>query len=718
MIPPGDRDGKDNLFLQIKKEIERRGIFRVDICSTLNDVSAMLVMDMRIHAILYDWENLTTKIPHLVFKINDQLPVFAFSLAHTAKDLDTNDLLFNLHFIDYANYSESSVVDHMERAINEYLDKILPPFTKALMDYTKRNKYPYCTPGHLGGSAFLKSPAGAVFYDFYGPKLFESDVSVSMTELGSLLDHSGPHQMAEEYMAKTFDADRSFIVTNGTSTANKIVGMSICYQGETVLVDRNTHKSIAHLLMMMDVAPLYLKPTRNAYGIIGGIAKEEFTKESIHRKIDESNAFAKKIGNDTQYKWPCYALITNSTYDGILYKTNYITETLDVKNIHFDAAWIAHAPFDPIYKGLYGMSSNPPKEKTIFETQSLHKLLAAFSQASVIHIKGKYDEALMNEAFMLHSSTSPFYPMVASCEMSAAMMRGASGRFLMRSSLSLAMDFRYEIKKLHKQNSSGWFFDVWQPDQFDHNPRCWPLNPSNSWHGFHDLDSDHLFLDPIKVTILTPGIENGKLADFGIPASILAKYLEDHGIIVEKTGPYSLLFLFSIGIDNAQSLKLLSELMEFKKEFDANFTIQKMLPGLYKEDPVLYKKMRVQELAEKIHDIHKECQLTSLLVKAFDVHPKQMMTPYQAYQELVRGNIEICKLKDVKNRTCVEMILPYPPGIPLIFPGEMIDDESYDILEFLLTLCKIGNQFTGFSTNIHGAWQEDDGEYYVKVIKR
>lgn len=718
MIPPGDHDGKDSLFLNIKKELERRGEFQVDICTTLADVSAMLVMNVRIQAILYDWEQLSTKVPQLVSKINDQLPVFAFSLSHTAKDLDINDLLFNLHFVDYAGYSEKFVADHIERSINEYLEKILPPFTKALMQYTHRNKYPYCTPGHLGGSAFLKSPAGAIFYDFYGPNLFASDISISMTELGSLLDHSGPHQMAEEYIAKTFDADRSLIVTNGTSTANKIVGMSICHQGETVLVDRNTHKSIAHLLMMTDVAPLYLKPTRNAYGIIGGIPKEEFSSEMIQKKIEESNAFAKKNGNHTQYKWPSYVVITNSTYDGILYNTDYIKKTLDVKNIHFDAAWIAHAPFDPIYKGLYGMSSDAPKEKTIFETQSVHKLLAAFSQASIIHIKGKFDEALISEAFMLHTSTSPFYPMVASTEMSAAMMRGTSGMFLMRSSLSLAMDFRYEIKKLHKQNSNGWFFDVWQPNELDHTPKCWPLKPSDSWHGFPEVDSDHLFLDPIKITILTPGIEDGELADFGIPASILAKYLEDHGIIVEKTGPYSLLFLFSVGIDNAQSLKLLSELMEFKKEFDANFSVQKMLPGLYKENPVLYKKMRVQELARKIHDIHKQCQLTSLLTKAFDVLPKQMMTPYQAYQELVRGNIEICRLKDVKNRTCVEMLLPYPPGIPLIFPGEMIDDTSYDILEFLLTLCEIGNKFTGFSTNIHGAWQEDDGEYYVKVIKK
>ena len=718
MIRPGDSDGRDNIFLEIKQEIERRGKFDLKIVQNVDDACVELIMNVRVRAIVYDWDTGTTKIPRLISKINDDLPVFAFSLSHTAKDLDINDLILNLNFLDYVAYSASDSADRIEKAILSYEEKIIPAFTKSLMNFTKENKYPYCTPGHLGGAAYLKSPAGSIFYDFFGPNIFKADLSVSMFDLGSLLDHSGPHKLAEDFIAKTFNTDRSLIVINGSSTANKIVGMSVLHQKETVIIDRNAHKSIAHLLMMTDVLPIYFKTCRNAYGIIGGIQKKEFTTEAIQQKIKDANESAKKNNIKAEFKWPIYALITNSTYDGILYNTDYIKKTLDVKNIHFDGAWIPYAHFSPIYKGLYGISSEAIDGKTIFETSSTHKLLAAFSQTSMIHIKGKFDETVVNEAYMMHTSTSPFYPIVASAEMAVAMMTGTSGTLLMKSSQDIAMDFRYEIKKLHKQNSQGWFFDVWQPDDVGSTIKCWPIEGSEKWHGFKKIDSDHMYLDPIKITILTPGLENGHLTDFGIPAAILAKYLDDHGIVVEKSGPYSILFLYTIGIDNAKSLKLLSELIEFKREFDADLPISKILPGLYKQDPVLYSKMTIQQLAKGIHEVHKKYHLPEVIDKAYDVLPKQLMTPYQAYQELVKTNIEVCNIKNLSGKICAEMILPYPPGIPVIFPGECIDSESKPILDCLLTLCEIGKNFTGFSTEIHGTWKEDDGEYYVKVIKQ
>ena len=105
---------------------------------------------------------------------------------------------------------------------------------------------------------------GCLFYDFFGGNTLKADVSISVTELGSLLDHTGPHLEAEEYIARTFGAEQSYMVTNGTSTSNKIVGMYAAPAGSTLLIDRNCHKSLAHLLMMSDVVPLWLSPTRNA----------------------------------------------------------------------------------------------------------------------------------------------------------------------------------------------------------------------------------------------------------------------------------------------------------------------------------------------------------------------------------------------------------------------------------------------------------------------
>jgi lysine decarboxylase len=718
MLYPNDKDGKDKIFDEMKEEIDKRSKYDLEVVSTADDMFHRMKMNVRVCCVIYDWDSEGMKIPHFISRINEWLPVFTFSLTHTAKDLNIFDLLLNLHFLDYIAHVSKTHVDRIEKAINQYYSKIMPPFTKKLFDYTKENKYVYCTPGHLGGSAYLKSPVGAIFYDFYGANSFRGDLSVSITELGSLLDHSGPHKEAEIFIAKTFNADRSYIVTNGTSTANKIVGMGVVSKGDTVLVDRNCHKSVAQFLMMSDVKPIYLQPMRNYYSIIGGIPKYEFTKKSIEEKIEKANASLKKRRKTDFFKWPVYAVITNSTYDGLLYNTDYIKNTLDVKNIHFDSAWVPYTNFSPIYKGLYGMNGKALENKTIFETQSAHKLLAAFSQTSLIHVKGKYDEHVMNEAYMMHTSTSPQYSIVASAEMAAAMMKGNSGKWLMGLSHLRAMNFRYEMKKLNKQNKEGWFFDVFQPENIGKGIKCWPLKPKEKWHGFKGIDDNHMHLDPIKITVLTPGMEDGKLGDFGIPASIVAKYLDYNGIIVEKTGPYSILFLYSMGIDKAKSLKLLTTFMEFKREFDEDLTIEKMLPNLYKENPVFYKKMNIQNLAQGIHDVYIKYNLPTVVDKAYAILPKQILTPYSAYQEMVRGNVEKCNVKNLKNKICAEMILPYPPGIPLVLPGEMIVDESNNILEFLLRLCEIGEHFPGFETEIHGAWQEDDGEYYTQVIKK
>src|SRR5690606_5349135 len=149
-------------------------------------------------------------------------------------------------------YAGQDIADRIKRGTEAYFDTILPPFTKALFRYVDEGKYTFCTPGHMGGTAFQKSPVGSLFYDFFGANTMKSDISVSVSELGSLLDHSGPHLEAERYIAETFNAERSYMVTNGTSTANKIVGMYAAPAGSTILVDRNCHKSLTHLMIMSD----------------------------------------------------------------------------------------------------------------------------------------------------------------------------------------------------------------------------------------------------------------------------------------------------------------------------------------------------------------------------------------------------------------------------------------------------------------------------------
>lgn len=697
---------KEEPLRELHQELEKGG-FRIAYPKDRSDLLKLIENNSRLCGVIFDWDKYNLELSAEISELNKLLPIYAFANTYSTLDVNMSDLRLNVRFFEYALGSAQDIATKIRQSTDQYIDTILPPLTKALFKYVKEEKYTFCTPGHMGGTAFDKSPVGSLFYDFFGENTMRSDISISVSELGSLLDHSGPHRDAEEYIARTFNADRSYIVTNGTSTANKIVGMYSSPAGATILIDRNCHKSLTHLMMMSNVVPVYLRPTRNAYGILGGIPQSEFTRASIEEKV-------KNTPNAT---WPVHAVITNSTYDGLFYNTEYIKKTLDVKSIHFDSAWVPYTNFHPIYQGKAGMSGERVPGKIIYETQSTHKLLAAFSQASMIHVKGEINEETFNEAYMMHTSTSPHYGIVASTETAAAMMRGNAGKRLINSSIERAIRFRKEIRRLRAE-SDGWFFDVWQPDNIDE-VACWPLNPRNEWHGFPNIDSDHMYLDPIKVTLLTPGLSpNGTLEDEGIPASIVSKYLDEHGIIVEKTGPYNLLFLFSIGIDKTKALSLLRALTDFKRVYDLNLRVKTVLPSLYNEAPDFYKEMRIQELAQGIHALVKHHNLPDLMYRAFEVLPQLVMTPHDAFQEEVRGNIEPCALDDMLGKVSANMILPYPPGVPVVMPGEMLTKESRPVLSFLQMLCEIGAHYPGFETDIHGVHRDGStGKYMVVVLK-
>ncbi|EIK6983094.1 lysine decarboxylase [Salmonella enterica subsp. enterica serovar Amager] len=672
----------------------------------VNDLLTILENNASLHGVIFDWDQYSLELCEKISQYNELMPMYAFTHKHTQLDIDFSQLKLNIHFFEYVIDGVNGTALKIKQITDIYIDKLLPPFTKALFQYVDEGKYTFCTPGHMGGTAFQKSPGGSIFYDFFGKNTMKSDLSVSVSELGSLLDHSGPHAEAEQYIAETFNAERSYIVTNGTSTANKIVGIYSAPAGCTILIDRNCHKSLTHLMMMSDVTPIYFRPTRNAYGILGGIPRSEFDKATIESRVKET----------PDASWPVHAVITNSTYDGLLYNTDYIKKNLDVKSIHFDSAWVPYTNFSPIYKGLCGMSGERVEGKVIYETQSTHKLLAAFSQASMIHVKGDINEETFNEAYMMHTSTSPHYGIVASTEMAAAMMKGNAGKRLFHESVERAFRFRKEMIRL-KEQASGWFFDVWQPDNLS-NIECWGLSASDSWHGFKDIDNGHMFLDPIKVTLLTPGMNaDGTMAESGIPASIVAKYLDEHHIIVEKTGPYNLLFLFSIGIDKTKAMSLLRALTDFKRIYDQNLFIKEVLPSLYKKSPEFYENMRIQELAQNIHSLIRHHNLPDLMYKAFDTLPQMVINPYKAFQKELHGEIMEVYLDDMLGKVNANMILPYPPGVPLVMPGEKLTEANRPILDFLQMLCEIGSHYPGFETDIHGAYKQADGRYMVKVLK-
>lgn len=704
LVSPG-RFFKDAPIHSLNECLKKRG-FEVVFAADQADLVRVVENNARLAGVVIDWEDSPQELCQQIHDFNEYLPVFAFSSSNSVTDATFQQLSLNVEFFEYEISNAADIAVTISQKVEEYEKAVTPPLTRALINFAKEGKYTFCTPGHMSGTAFQHSPVGALFYDFFGANTFKADVSVSVGELGSLLDHSGPHRDAEKYIAETFNADRSYIVTNGTSTANKIIGLYSAPAGSTVLIDRNCHKSLTHLMMMSNVIPIYLRPTRNAYGILGGIPQSEFKHETIEKRVKETP-------NAT---WPVHAVVTNSTYDGLFYNTGFIKNTLDVKSIHFDSAWVPYTNFSPIYQGLAGMSGGCTEGKVIYETQSTHKLLAAFSQASMIHVKGEINEATFNEAFMMHTSTSPFYPIVASTETAAAMMRGNVGRRLIDESIDRAIRFRKEIKRL-REESDSWFFDVWQPENIG-TKECWELKPEDKWHGFRNIDQEHMYLDPIKVTLLTPGLNgDGTMAERGIPASIVSKYLDDRGVIVEKTGPYNLLFLFSFGIDNTKAMGLLRELCNFRRDYDRNLEIKEAIPSLYKKDPSFYDGMRLQELAQGIHKLIVEHDLPNMMFHAFETLPKMVMTPFDAFQRELNGEVEEVRIQDMQDKVNANMILPYPPGVPLVMPGEMLTADNRAVLDFMLMLCEIGEHFPGFETDIHGAYRQPDGSYTVKVLK-
>ncbi|WP_279000886.1 lysine decarboxylase LdcC [Sutterella wadsworthensis] len=704
LVSPG-RFFKDAPIHSLNECLKKRG-FEVVFAADQADLVRVVENNARLAGVVIDWEDSPQELCQQIHDFNEYLPVFAFSSSNSVTDATFQQLSLNVEFFEYEISNAADIAVTISQKVEEYEKAVTPPLTRALMNFAKEGKYTFCTPGHMSGTAFQHSPIGALFYDFFGANTFKADVSVSVGELGSLLDHSGPHRDAEKYIAETFNADRSYIVTNGTSTANKIIGLYSAPAGSTVLIDRNCHKSLTHLMMMSNVIPIYLRPTRNAYGILGGIPQSEFKHETIEKRVKETP-------NAT---WPVHAVVTNSTYDGLFYNTGFIKNTLDVKSIHFDSAWVPYTNFSPIYQGLAGMSGGRTEGKVIYETQSTHKLLAAFSQASMIHVKGEINEATFNEAFMMHTSTSPFYPIVASTETAAAMMRGNVGHRLIDESIDRAIRFRKEIKRL-REESDSWFFDVWQPENIG-TKECWELKPEDKWHGFRNIDQEHMYLDPIKVTLLTPGLNgDGTMAERGIPASIVSKYLDDRGVIVEKTGPYNLLFLFSFGIDNTKAMGLLRELCNFRRDYDRNLEIKEAIPSLYKKDPSFYDGMRLQELAQGIHKLIVEHDLPNMMFHAFETLPKMVMTPFEAFQRELNGEVEEVRIQDMQDKVNANMILPYPPGVPLVMPGEMLTADNRAVLDFMLMLCEIGEHFPGFETDIHGAYRQPDGSYTVKVLK-
>ena len=614
------------------------------------------------------------------------------------------------------------VARHIIRETRTYLDGLAPPFFRALTNYAQDGSYSWHCPGHSGGVAFLKSPVGQMFHQFFGENMLRADVCNAVDELGQLLDHSGPVAASERNAARIFNCDHLYFVTNGTSTSNKMVWHSTVAPGDVVIVDRNCHVSILHAITMTGAVPVFLMPTRNHFGIIGPIPLEEFRWENIEKKI-KANPFAREVSAK-----PRVLTLTQSTYDGILYNVDTIKEMLDgkVDTLHFDEAWLPHATFHDFYRGMHAIGQDRPrcKESMIFSTQSTHKMLAGLSQASQILVQDsdqrKLDRHSFNEAYLMHTSTSPQYAIIASCDVAAAMMEPPGGTALVEESILEALDFRRAMRKVDAELGKDWWFKVWGPEHLSDEAigsrDDWMLRANERWHGFGELAPGFNMLDPIKATVITPGLDvSGAFSNPGIPAAVVTKYLAEHGIIVEKTGLYSFFIMFTIGITKGRWNTLVTELQQFKDDYDNNAPMWRILPEFVNKY-LQYEKVGLRDLCTQIHGVYKANDVARLTTEMYLSNMEPAMRPADAWARLAHREIDRVEIDQLEGRVTCVLLTPYPPGIPLLIPGERFNAIIVRYLKFAKTF---NQKFPGFDTDIHGLVADETNRrsrYYVDCV--
>ena len=749
----GDTDSvSDRAMERLVEAIGEEG-YEVVRTSTPEDGLSLVKSDPSHSAILLDWdlpedhqfdERAALKIIRAVRRRNKKIPIFLIADRTLVDELPLEVVKQVHEYIHLFGDTPAFIANRVDFAVERYHEQLLPPYFRELKKYTDQGAYSWDAPGHMGGVAFLKHPVGMEFHRFFGENLMRSDLGISTAPLGSWLDHIGPPGESERNAARIFGADWTFYVLGGSSTSNQIVGHGVIGKDDIVLADSNCHKSICYSLTITGARPVYFKPTRNGYGMIGLVPPERFSPEYIQELIRKSPFSA---GAASQQ--PTYAVVTNSTYDGLCYDVDRVVTELarSVPRIHFDEAWYAYAKFHQIYRGRFAMDvpDSMPNRPTLFAVQSTHKMLAAFSMASMIHIKLsdrapiEYDQ--FNESFMMHGTTSPFYPMIASLDVAAAMMDEPAGPTLMNETIYDAISFRKAMSSIAhrlRQAEDGWFFKLFQPEQvtdpvdgevyvFEEAPdtllanssTCWTLKPGEDWHGFHDEDvrDDYCMLDPTKVTILTPGVDShGKLGEAGIPAAILVEFLDARRVEIARTGDYTVLVLFSVGTSKGKWGSLLENLFEFKRLYDTEASLNDALPELVAKHPKRYGSLTLRELSDEMHAAMLELNLTSLLHAACDVDPDPVLTPAETYQCLLRNKTEKVKFSAAAGRTTGVMLVPYPPGIPVRMPGERLGSADSPTIQLILALQEFGKRFPGFEREVHGIEVDDQGDFWLRVL--
>ncbi|MFH2743190.1 ornithine decarboxylase [Enterobacter hormaechei] len=613
----------------------------------------------------------------------------------------------------------------LESAACRYEESLLPPFFDTLSQYVAMGHSTFACPGHQHGAFFKKHPAGRQFYDFFGENVFRADMCNADVKLGDLLIHEGSAKHAQKFAAKVFNADKTYFVLNGTSAANKVVTNALLTRGDLVLFDRNNHKSNHHgALIQAGATPVYLEAARNPFGFIGGIDEHCFDEAWLRELIRD--VAPQKAAEARPFR---LAIIQLGTYDGTIYNARQVIDKIGhlCDYILFDSAWVGYEQFIPMMAEtsplLLELNENDPG---IFVTQSVHKQQAGFSQTSQIHKKDNHirgqsrfcPHKRLNNAFMLHASTSPFYPLFAALDVNAKIHEGESGRRLWAECVELGIEARKAI--IANCNMIKPFIPPvvagrpWQdhPTQaIASERRFFSFEPGAKWHGFEGYAREQYFVDPCKLLLTTPGIdaETGHYTDFGIPATILAHYLRENGIVPEKCDLNSILFLLTPAESAEKLMQLVAMLGQFEQHIEDDTPLVDVLPTIYQKYPVRYRDYTIRQLCQEMHDLYVSFNVKDLQKAMFrqESLPAVVMNPQDANQEYIRGNVELVRIRDAEGRIAAEGALPYPPGVLCVVPGEVWGGA---VQRYFLALEEGINMLPGFSPELQGVYSEKDAD--------
>ena len=589
---------------------------------------AQVLSDGEIQCVLLD-KGLTEAgqiqpVIQLANRINALRP--ELSLYVLLQDDDERVLLEDLasHAVDGYFYRDEPDFNGWFRILAaEMGEKSATPFYDKLKQYVSMAKDSWHTPGHSGGDSFKSSPWVGDFYDFVGEEMLRADLSVSVPMLDSLLHPTGVIAEAQTLAAKAFGARKTYFATNGTSTSNKVIFQTLLAPGDKLLLDRNCHKSVHHGVILSGALPVYLDSSVNRqYGIFGPVPKQRIFDAIA------ANPDARVL------------ILTSCTYDGLRYDLQPIIVAAHAAGIKVivDEAWYGHARFH------HALRPTALECGADYVTQSTHKVLSAFSQASMIHVNDPgFDEHLFRENFNMHASTSPQYNLIASLDV-ARKQAVTEGYRLLERALKLAQELRQKIQ------STGAFRVLELEDLLPESVR-----------------EDGIRLDPTKLTV--------DISQSGYSADELQRALfERFNIQIEKSTFNTITLLLTVGTTRSKMSRLFDALLRLAKEQRPPRT-----PGRMPEIPGF-------------------SRLACLPRDAF----------YEAGERVPLFDDDGLPNPALNGRVCCDQIVPYPPGIPVLVPGQVIDS---NIIAYLARLLK-----TQKSIEVHGL-DESDATYCIRVLR-